>query len=105
MRDCPRCSRPVDGTNCGFCGYGEAAAKATDPLRHVCQFVDRGQRCAEAGGISPNPRGGDGPWYCRAHYDLVTGRGDTKGACAPPVGFQHLKDLVARRRQGLKEAA
>lgn len=73
MRDCPQCGRPVDGLTCGVCGWGEKPGKVKvthDPLRHCCEFMDQGQRCAHAGAISPNLRGG-GPWYCRKHYDFV----------------------------------
>lgn len=39
MRDCPKCSKPVDGMSCGYCGWGEqphrGRASGVPPQRYM----------------------------------------------------------------------
>ena len=96
MRDCPKCGKPVDGLECGHCGWGAKSdgKKPLDPLRHTCQFVTEGQRCANLGTLSQAMRG-EGPWYCQTHYDRVMGWDRRRGE-PPPEGFQPLKNVLRR---------
>jgi hypothetical protein len=54
-----------------------------------CCHVDRGQRCANPGSISPS-MSGKGPWFCAQHYT----RGGSSTKQGPVGGFQPLRDIV-----------
>jgi hypothetical protein len=83
MRDCPQCSNPVDGLVCAKCGWRDPAAKATsDPSALLCEHVDRGQRCAHVGTVSPSTVGG-GPWYCLAHAPHLGGSFAVRAPTSP----------------------
>lgn len=64
-----------------------------DPLRHRCDDVYQGQRCARIGSFSPSLLGG-GPWFCWEHARHVHG-GDPGGHHrAPADAFARLRDLT-----------
>ncbi len=98
MLDCPSCKKPVDGLTCPFCGYSELPAivpgqVARDPDWWRCCHEDRGQRCANAGSISPSTHGQttgtkskSGPWYCWQHVPAMQQFKDGVRS-PPPEGF------------------
>jgi hypothetical protein len=92
MRDCPKCGAFVDGLRCKSCGYAEPGAKASDPDRYRCEHVDRGQRCAGVGSISPSIHG-TGPWFCAQH---MPGLGERSSESAPAGTFEALRALTKR---------
>lgn len=82
MIDCPQCQAAVDGAVCPVCKYRDPAAgpdpaQATSRVSKVdrlCVHVERGQRCAKLGTITPNIHGPadgkgphPGPWFCSDH--------------------------------------
>ncbi len=104
MRDCPKCSKPVDGLSCAFCGWVDptspaVAVPAIAPIHeraHLrCSDVFKGQRCAELGSLSEGTKG-EGPWWCAKHFPPFAGRSWTRKPSPPPRGFQPLKDVLRK---------
>lgn len=96
---CPDCAEDLQ-PNASTCRCGWRAkpksiatsgerAKVRDPDWWRCCYVDRGDRCEEAGGISPSTHGG-GPWYCGNHYQRLT----SPFSRSRPPSFQTLRAVV-----------
>lgn len=100
MRDCPNCGAHVDGLRCSGCGFSEAGAgPVADPNRFLCEHVDRGLRCANAGTLTSNtvgPAGGKGahpgPWFCARHFKPL------RDGAQDPNGAERIAEIAARYR-------
>jgi hypothetical protein len=66
MRDCPKCSKPVDGFSCAACGWRDATyrtARADHREKLPCVT------CGRPGVFAID--GHTPPWFCYRHYPTV----------------------------------
>lgn len=87
---CPKCrhANPPGATECESCGvqfkdlrreYGKEPQRTSS----LCDFEGRSP-CSFRGVISPGTQG-DGPWYCREHWEVLNGRKTTIHGNAIPA--------------------
>jgi len=69
MRDCPACGKPVDGLQCGACGYSDTKPNAPGQFKQRRGGPCEHRGCSRWGTFKPEDQAG--PWHCWAHYPAV----------------------------------